>query len=90
MYRYREPAICRHIKLFGEPRAAFCNHYSYKLDFVNYLRELGFLPHGTGKKHPGKKQKAPDFVNFFGLRERTTSPPSPGFRAHADQYFLPL
>ena len=43
MYRYREPAICRHIKAILEKHGPlFCNHYSYKFDFVNYLRVLGF------------------------------------------------
>src|SRR3569832_2661002 len=51
MYGYREPAICRHIKLSGEHAPQFCNHYSYKFDFVNYLSVLGFLPQRGTKSH---------------------------------------
>ena len=50
MYRYREPAICRHIKAMGKLEPQFCNHYSYKFNFVNYLSVLGFLPRRRGKE----------------------------------------
>ena len=36
MNRYCKPAVCRHIKLFGELGPPFCNHYSYNCDFVNF------------------------------------------------------
>src|SRR6185295_13084441 len=35
----------------GNHAPPFCNHYRYKLDFVNYLRELGFLPRGGTNEH---------------------------------------
>ena len=47
MNRYREPAICRHIKAIRDTAPPFCNHYSYKFDFVNYLCVLGFLDFRT-------------------------------------------
>src|ERR1044072_6975721 len=36
-------------KLSGRHAPPFCNHYSYKFDFVNYLCVLGFLPRRSTK-----------------------------------------
>src|SRR6185369_15350195 len=33
----------------GNHEPPFCNHYSYKFDFVNYLSVLGFLPQRSTK-----------------------------------------
>ena len=66
MYRYREPAICRHIKANpGKLGPPFCNHYSYNLIFVKYLSVLGFAAKRL-EKAPSRRESlwcSEGFVN---------------------------
>jgi hypothetical protein len=58
MYRNCEPAVCRHIKYLGTSGPPFCNHYSYKFNFVKSI-VLGELQKSKPRKGTkGTKQKA--------------------------------